>query len=53
MGELGTENRVLALIKNHPHTSDKELIEMGGIAKATFYKFKRILERASTRYLSK
>jgi ACT domain-containing protein len=45
MGELGTENRVLPLIKSHPHALDKELMETGGIARGTFYKYKGILQR--------
>jgi ACT domain-containing protein len=43
MGELGTENRVLALIKKHPYKSDKEIIKMSGLSKGTFYRYKRIL----------
>jgi hypothetical protein len=43
MGELGTENFVLVLIKNHPQTPDKELIDLSGISKGAFYKYKKIL----------
>ncbi|MGA3297673.1 MAG: hypothetical protein ABSD41_09505 [Candidatus Bathyarchaeia archaeon] len=43
MGELGTENFVLALIKNHPQTPDKELIDLSGISKGTFYKYRKII----------
>jgi hypothetical protein len=45
MGELGTENRVLALIKSHPHELDKELMKIGGVARGTFYRYKKILQR--------
>ena len=44
MGELGTENRVLSLIKNHPNRSDKEIIKISGLSKGTFYKYKKILQ---------
>jgi ACT domain-containing protein len=43
MGELGIENRVLALIKSHPEAADKELIELSGLSRGTFYKYKKIL----------
>ena len=44
MGELGTENRVLSLIKQNPNRSDKEIIKMSGLSKGTFYKYKKILQ---------
>jgi len=44
MGELGTENRVLSLIKKHPDKPDKEIIKMSGLSKGTFYKYKKILQ---------
>ena len=44
MGELGTENRVLSLIKKNPGKSDKEIIKMSGLSKGTFYKHKKILQ---------
>jgi len=44
MGELGTENRVLSLIKKNPNRSDKEIIKMSGLSRGTFYKYKRILQ---------
>jgi len=37
MGEIGTENRVLTLIKN------SELIESSDISRGTFYKYKKTL----------
>ena len=43
MGEIGTENRVLALIKNNPRVPDSEIIESSGISRGTFYKYKKIL----------
>ena len=33
MGEIGTENRVLALIKNNPRAIDSEIIEGSGISR--------------------
>jgi len=44
MGELGTENRVLSLIKKHRDKMDKEIIKMSGLSKGTFYKYKKILQ---------
>jgi hypothetical protein len=44
MGELGTENRVLSLIKKHPDKSDREIIKISGLSKGTFYKYKKILQ---------
>jgi len=44
MGELGTENRVLSLIKKHRDRSDREIIKMSGLSKGTFYKYKKILQ---------
>jgi hypothetical protein len=45
MGELGTENRLLSLIKKNPDKSDKEMIKMSGLSKGTFYKYKKIFQR--------
>jgi hypothetical protein len=44
MGELGTENRVLFLIKKHSDKPDKDMIRMSGLSKGTFYKYKKILQ---------
>jgi len=44
MGELGTENRVLSLIKKNPDKPDKGIIKMSGLSKGTFYKYKKILQ---------
>ena len=44
MGELGTEKRVLSLIKKNPDLTDKELIKMSGLSRGTFYKYKKILQ---------
>jgi hypothetical protein len=44
MGELGTENRVLSLIKKYPDRPDKEIIKMGGLSRGTFYRYKKILQ---------
>ena len=44
MGELGTENRILSVLKNNPDLSDKELIKKSGVSKATFYRYKKILQ---------
>jgi hypothetical protein len=44
MGELGTENLVLSLFKSHPELTDKQRIEMSGLSKATFYKYKKIIK---------
>jgi len=43
MGELGTENRVLGLIKNNPNLSDNERIKKSGLSRGTYYKYKEIL----------
>jgi hypothetical protein len=43
MGELGTENRILSLLKKYPDTTDKELIAKSGSSKGTFYRYKKIL----------
>ena len=43
MGELGTENRILSLLKRHPELSDKELIKKSNVTRGTFYKYKKIL----------
>jgi len=45
MGELGTENFVLSLIKNNLGASDKELLKKSGLSRGTFYKYKKILQR--------
>jgi len=45
MGELGTENRLLSLIKKNPDKSDKEIIKISGHSKGTFYKYKKIFQR--------
>jgi hypothetical protein len=47
MGELGTENRVLSAIKNHPESSDKQLMKISGLSRGTFYKYKKILHAKS------
>jgi hypothetical protein len=44
MGELGTEKRVMYLIKKNPDLTDKELIKMSGLSRGTFYKYKKILQ---------
>jgi ACT domain-containing protein len=44
MGEMGMENRILALIKSNPDASDNELIRKSSIARGTFYKYKKILQ---------
>lgn len=44
MGELGTENRILSLIKKNPDKPDKDTIKMSGLSKGTFYKYKKILQ---------
>ena len=43
MGELGTENLVLPVLKKNPGIADKELITKCGVSKGTFYKYKKIL----------
>ena len=43
MGELGIENRVLSIIKMNPQNRDRQLIKMSGLARGTFYKYKKIL----------
>lgn len=45
MGELGTENLVMATIKRYGSLSDKELIKKSGLSRGTFYKYKNILKR--------
>jgi hypothetical protein len=45
MGELGTENRVLSLIKKNLDKPDKDIIKISGLSKGTFYKYKKILQR--------
>ena len=44
MGELGSENRVLSLVKKNPDNPDKDIIETSGLSKGTFYKYKKILQ---------
>jgi hypothetical protein len=44
MGEMGTENRIFKLIKSNPNASDNQLIRKSGVARGTFYKYKRILQ---------
>jgi hypothetical protein len=44
MGELGTENRVLALVRKSSDKPDKEVIKMSGLSRGTFYKYKKILQ---------
>lgn len=44
MGELGTEDRVLALIRKHLDKPDKEIIKISGLSKGTFYKYKKLLQ---------
>ena len=44
MGELGTENRVLSLIRKHLDKPNKEIIKMSGLSRGTFYKYKKILQ---------
>ena len=42
MGELGTENRLLSLIKKNPDKSDKEIIKISGHSgKGTFKSTRR------------
>jgi ACT domain-containing protein len=43
MGEMGMENRILALLKTNPKASDNELIKKSGVARGIFYKYKRVL----------
>jgi hypothetical protein len=45
MSDMGMEDRVLALIRNNPDASDMELLEKSGLSRATFYKYKGILQR--------
>jgi DNA-binding IclR family transcriptional regulator len=45
MDELGTENRVLSLLKKNPDKSDMEIIKMSGLSKGTFHKYKKTLQR--------
>jgi hypothetical protein len=44
MGELGTENLVLALFRRNPGVTDKELMKRSGLSRGTFYKYKKILQ---------
>jgi len=44
MGELGTENLVLSLFRKHPGLADKELMKIRGVKKATFCRYKKILQ---------
>lgn len=44
MGELGTENLVLSVLKKNPGVADKELIKKYGVSRGTFYKYKKILQ---------
>jgi len=44
MGELGTENRLLSLIKKNPDKPDKDIIKMSGLSKGTFYKYNKVLQ---------
>jgi len=44
MGELGTENRILSLFKEHPDAADKQLTGKSGVSKGTFYRYKKILQ---------
>jgi ACT domain-containing protein len=43
MGELGTENLVLSVLKKNPDVADKELIKKSGVSRGTFYRYKKIL----------
>jgi len=43
MGELGTENLVLSVLKQNPDIADKELIMKCGVSRGTFYRYKKIL----------
>jgi ACT domain-containing protein len=44
MGELGTENLVLSVLKKNPGVADKELIKKYRVSRGTFYKYKKILQ---------
>jgi ACT domain-containing protein len=43
MGELGTENRLLSVLKKNLGSTDEELIEKSGVSRGTFYRYKKIL----------
>jgi hypothetical protein len=45
MGELGTENRILSIIKKNPQDTDHQLIKVSGVSRGTYYKYKKILQR--------
>jgi hypothetical protein len=44
MGELGTENRVQASLKEKFGLTDNELIKRSEVSRGTFYKYKKILQ---------
>jgi hypothetical protein len=44
MGELGTENQILSVLKQNVGDADIELIRKSGVSRGTFYKYKRILQ---------
>ena len=44
MGELGTENRILYILKQNVGDTDSELIKKSGVSRGTFYKYKKILQ---------
>lgn len=43
MGELGTENLVLSVLKKSRGITDKDLITKCGVSRGTFYRYKKIL----------
>jgi hypothetical protein len=43
MGELGTENRILSVLKQNVGATDRELIKKSGVSRGTYYKYKKIL----------
>ena len=45
MGELGTEKLILSIIRNNPQATDQELIELSGVSRGTYYKYKKKLEQ--------
>jgi hypothetical protein len=47
MGELGTENLILSVIRKNPHESDQELMKMCGVSRGTYYKYKKVFQRKS------
>jgi hypothetical protein len=47
MGELGTENLVLSLLRQNVGLTDDELIKKSGVSRGTFYKYKKIIQRKS------